>query len=90
MVAAVGSTHVPLVMPIGITHAAARPMVPAMHGVVSLHAAGMAVFGFVGASHFVAVDEGTHLTGAGAELLFDDMARLPGLVAARAAAQDAG
>ncbi len=59
-------------------------------GVVAARAAGMAVFGFVGASHFSPLDEGTHLTGAGAELLFDDMARLPDLVAARAASRDGG
>jgi HAD superfamily hydrolase (TIGR01509 family) len=57
-------------------------------GVVAGRAAGMAVFGFVGASHFVAVDEGAHLTAAGAELLFDTMALLPDLVAARAARAD--
>jgi D-ribulokinase len=62
-------------------------------GVAAGRAAGMAVFGFVGASHFSRLDEGAHLTAAGAELLFDDMKRLPQLVAARAApadAQDAG
>jgi D-ribulokinase len=59
-------------------------------GVVAARAAGMAVFGFVGASHFSPLDEGTHLTGAGAELLFDDMARLPDLVAARATSRDGG
>jgi beta-phosphoglucomutase-like phosphatase (HAD superfamily) len=59
-------------------------------GVIAGRAAGMVVFGFVGASHFSPFDDGAHLTAAGAELLFDDMARLPGLVAARAAAQDAG
>ncbi len=59
-------------------------------GVVAARAAGMAVFGFVGASHFSPLDEGAHLTGAGAELLFDDMARLPDLVAAQAASRDRG
>ncbi len=54
-------------------------------GVAAARAAGMMVFGFIGASHFVAPDEGAHLTAAGAELVFDDMARLPDLVAARAA-----
>ena len=58
-------------------------------GVAAGRAAGMIVFGFVGASHFVAPDEGAHLTAAGAELLFDTMARLPDLVAARAARADA-
>ena len=62
-------------------------------GVIAGRAAGMVVFGFVGASHFSPLDDGAHLTAAGAELLFDDMARLPDLVAARALradAQDAG
>jgi HAD superfamily hydrolase (TIGR01509 family) len=54
-------------------------------GVVAACAAGMTVFGFVGASHFSPLDEGAHLTAAGAELLFDDMTRLPDLVAAHAA-----
>ena len=58
-------------------------------GVVAGRAAGMAVFGFVGASHFSPLDDGAHLTAAGAELLFDDMAQLPDLVAARAARVDA-
>ena len=58
-------------------------------GVVAARAAGMAVFGFIGASHFSPPDEGAHLTAAGAELLFADMARLPDLVAARAARADA-
>jgi len=58
-------------------------------GVVGARAAGMTVFGFVGASHFSPPDEGAELTAAGAELLFDDMAQLPDLVAARAAQADA-
>ena len=58
-------------------------------GVVAARAAGMTVFGFIGASHFSPLDEGAHLTAAGAELLFADMARLPDLVAARAAGADA-
>ena len=58
-------------------------------GVAAARAAGMTVFGFVGASHFSPLDEGADLTAAGAELLFDDMARLPELVAARAARADA-
>jgi D-ribulokinase len=57
-------------------------------GVVAARAAGMTVFGFVGASHFAALDEGAHLTAAGAELLFDTMALLPDLVAARATRAD--
>jgi D-ribulokinase len=54
-------------------------------GVVAARAAGMRVFGFVGGSHFSRLDEGTDLTAAGAELIFDEMARLPDIVAARAA-----
>jgi D-ribulokinase len=54
-------------------------------GVAAARAAGMRVFGFVGASHFASLDEGADLTAAGAELIFDDMARLPDIVAARAA-----
>jgi hypothetical protein len=42
----------------------------------------MTVFGFVGASLFSQLNEGADLTAAGAELIFDDMARLPDLVAA--------
>jgi D-ribulokinase len=52
-------------------------------GVVAGRAAGMRVFGFVGASHFSPLDDGAHLTAAGAELLFGDMTRLPDLVATR-------
>ena len=52
-------------------------------GVVAARAAGMTVFGFVGASHFSPLDERALLTAAGAELLFDTMAHLPDLVAAR-------
>jgi beta-phosphoglucomutase-like phosphatase (HAD superfamily) len=58
-------------------------------GVVAARAAGMIVFGFIGASHFSPLDEGAHLTVAGAELIFDDMTRLPDLVATRAARADA-
>jgi HAD superfamily hydrolase (TIGR01509 family) len=58
-------------------------------GVAAGRAAGMVVFGFVGASHFLPPDEGADLTASGAELLFDDMAQLPQLVAARAARADA-
>ena len=54
-------------------------------GVAAARAAGMRVFGFVGASHFTSLEEGADLTAAGAELIFDDMARLPDIVAARAA-----
>ena len=58
-------------------------------GVAAARAAGMTVFGFVGASHFSPLDQGAHLTAAGAELVFDQMARLPDLVAARARAAGA-
>ena len=57
-------------------------------GVAAARAAGMMVFGFVGASHFSRADAGADLTAAGAEVIFDDMARLPDLVAARAARPD--
>jgi len=56
-------------------------------GVAAAHAAGMTVFGFVGGSHFSRLDDGADLTAAGAELIFDDMARLPDIVAARGAAK---
>ncbi len=52
-------------------------------GVAAARAAGMRVFGFIGASHFSRLDEGVDLTATGAELIFDDMARLPDIVAAR-------
>ena len=58
-------------------------------GVVAGAAAGMAVFGFVGASHFSLLEDGAHLTAAGAELLFGDMAQLPDLIAARVARANA-
>ncbi len=54
-------------------------------GVVAARAAGMAVFGFVGGSHFSRLDDGADLTAAGAELIFDDMAKLPEFVASRLA-----
>ena len=57
-------------------------------GVAAARAAGMRVFGFVGASHFSRLGEGADLTAAGAELIFDDMAGLPDIVAARAANTD--
>lgn len=58
-------------------------------GVVAGRAAGMTVFGFVGASHFVALGDGAHLIAAGAELLFDRMAQLPDIIAGRATRADA-
>jgi beta-phosphoglucomutase-like phosphatase (HAD superfamily) len=54
-------------------------------GVVAARAAGMAAFGFVGGSHFSRPDDGADLTAAGAELIFDDMAKLPEIIAARPA-----
>ena len=54
-------------------------------GVAAARAAGMTVFGFVGGSHFSRHDAGADLSAAGAELIFEDMARLPSLVAARSA-----
>ena len=54
-------------------------------GVKAARAAGMTVFGFAGGSHFSAPDQAAELTAAGADLIFDDMARLPEIVAARAA-----
>jgi HAD superfamily hydrolase (TIGR01509 family) len=56
-------------------------------GIAAARAADMTAFGFVGASHFSQADEGADLIAAGAELLFDDMARLPDLIAARADAR---
>jgi D-ribulokinase len=52
-------------------------------GVTAARAAGMTVFGFVGASHFSAPEQAAELTAAGADLIFDDMARLPDIVRAR-------
>jgi HAD superfamily hydrolase (TIGR01509 family) len=52
-------------------------------GVAAARAAGMTVFGFVGGSHFSRLDEGADLTAAGAELIFEDMSRLPDIIAAR-------
>jgi HAD superfamily hydrolase (TIGR01509 family) len=54
-------------------------------GVAAARAAGMTVFGFLGGSHFSHLDEGADLTAAGAELIFEDMARLPNIVEARSA-----
>jgi HAD superfamily hydrolase (TIGR01509 family) len=50
-------------------------------GVAAARAAGMTSFGFVGASHFSEPAQGAELTAAGAVLIFNDMARLPELVA---------
>jgi beta-phosphoglucomutase-like phosphatase (HAD superfamily) len=50
-------------------------------GVAAARAAGMTVFGYVGGSHFSGPDQAADLTAAGADLIFDDMARLPEIVA---------
>ena len=50
-------------------------------GVTAARAAGMKAFGFVGGSHFSGPAQAAELTAAGADLIFDDMARLPEIVA---------
>jgi len=50
-------------------------------GVTGARAAGMTVFGFVGGSHFSGPEQAAQLTAAGADLIFDDMARLPEILA---------
>ena len=50
-------------------------------GVMAARAAGMTVFGFVGGSHFSGPEQAAELTAAGADLIFDDMARLPDILA---------
>ena len=50
-------------------------------GVTAARAAGMTSFGFVGASHFSELAQSAELTAAGAALIFEDMARLPEVVA---------
>ena len=50
-------------------------------GVAAARAAGMTVFGFVGGSHFSGPGQAAELTSAGADLIFDDMARLPEILA---------
>ena len=55
-------------------------------GVTAAVSAGMAVFGFVGGSHFsgpTRAAQQERLRGAGAALVFDDMSRLPALIAQR-------
>lgn len=83
-------------------YAAAQMAVPAQQslviedsvaGVVGAVAAGMMVFGFVGGSHFSDFSQGRGLTMAGAHLVFDDMSRLPAIIARQAGkrvAQQAG
>jgi beta-phosphoglucomutase-like phosphatase (HAD superfamily) len=53
-------------------------------GVEAARRAGMTVYGFVGGSHYWTPDQAEDLTAAGAELIFDDMRRLPDIVAERA------
>ena len=50
-------------------------------GVAAARAAGMTAFGFVGGSHFSGPEQAAELTAAGADLIFDDMARLPEILA---------
>jgi D-ribulokinase len=50
-------------------------------GVAAARAAGMTVFGFVGGSHFSGPEQAAELTSAGADLIFDDMALLPEILA---------
>jgi HAD superfamily hydrolase (TIGR01509 family) len=57
-------------------------------GVTAARAAGMTVFGFAGGSHFSAPTQAAELTAAGADLIFDDMARLPNILARRSAGAD--
>ena len=47
------------------------------------------MFGFVGGSHFLHLAQGESLTAAGAALIFDDMAQLPEIIAARWGARKA-
>ena len=51
-------------------------------GVTAAKAAGMATFGFTGGSH-CRPGHDARLVAAGADLIFDDMRQLPGLIAAR-------
>ena len=50
-------------------------------GVAAARAAGMTVYGFVGAGHFTRAEQGAELTSAGVDLIFDDMTKLPAIVA---------
>jgi HAD superfamily hydrolase (TIGR01509 family) len=52
-------------------------------GVTAAVSAGMCVFGFVGGSHFSGLAQAERLRGLGAALIFDDMSRLPALIAQR-------
>jgi HAD superfamily hydrolase (TIGR01509 family) len=57
-------------------------------GVVAGVSAGMDVFGFVGGSHFSGAAQGERLKEAGALLVFDDMSRLPQIIARQRQHQD--
>ncbi len=59
-------------------------------GVMAARAAGMTVFGFVGGSHFSQPEQAAQLTAAGADVIFDDMARLPEIVRERSAVRGQG
>ena len=52
-------------------------------GVTAAASAGMDVFGFVGGSHFSGAPQAERLSAAGASRIFDDMGRLPDIVALR-------
>jgi D-ribulokinase len=52
-------------------------------GVAAARAAGMTVIGFVGGSHFSDPGQAAELTAAGADFIFDDMARLPDILEER-------
>ena len=52
-------------------------------GVTAAMSAGMEVFGFVGGSHFSGAYQAERLSAAGALVIFDDMGRLPEIVARR-------
>ncbi len=50
-------------------------------GVAAARAAGMTVYGFVGGSHFSGPEQKAQLTAAGVDRIFDDMTKLPAIVA---------
>jgi beta-phosphoglucomutase-like phosphatase (HAD superfamily) len=52
-------------------------------GVMAAVSAGMDVFGFIGGSHFSGLAQAERLEEAGAAVIFDDMSRLPALIARR-------
>src|SRR5271166_2762008 len=58
-------------------------------GVKAARAAGMTAFGFIGGSHFSGPTQAAELTSAGADLIFDDMARLPDILVRRSTDADA-